>query len=270
MRLCGLGCSRVAQKLQTSAPRLEFQDVNYTLTSGSCARKGSDVKFRFNCMRGLLIAATIVAFFSFVLSAFMAFRPAYTLVRILSVILPVLSAFAAAACGGLFVFTIEKWLYCDKKYCDLFGATDCTNKYAFSLYIDGAEIILCIVGTALAAVSLCLNPRDAESQETGGNEPASQDMQEATTDPEAAPADSSQQVRSKEPPTQEDRPPDLPEGDWTFVADCGMYWSEENYLYLHLESGQFYDPNSGMWYNSETGEWFYADEEGANKDEGAQ
>lgn len=50
----------------------------------------------------------------------------------------------------------------------------------------------------------------------------------------------------------------LPDGVWTLDSACGLYWSNDEQLYVHLESGLFYDPHSQMWFDSETGDWFEA------------
>lgn len=50
----------------------------------------------------------------------------------------------------------------------------------------------------------------------------------------------------------------LPDGEWILDAACGLYWSNTEQLYVHLESGLFYDPHSCMWFDSETNEWFEA------------
>lgn len=48
----------------------------------------------------------------------------------------------------------------------------------------------------------------------------------------------------------------LPEGDWVLDAESGLHWCEEQYLFFHLESGQFYDPNSDQWFDPERNEWY--------------
>lgn len=50
------------------------------------------------------------------------------------------------------------------------------------------------------------------------------------------------------------RPP--ADGDWTFHADCGMYWSDKEFLYLDPKTGHTYDPDSEMWHDPETGQWY--------------
>lgn len=51
----------------------------------------------------------------------------------------------------------------------------------------------------------------------------------------------------------------LPEGEWEYDSVSSLYWSDTEQLFLHLESGMFYDPATEMWYNSEEERWFRAD-----------
>ena len=52
----------------------------------------------------------------------------------------------------------------------------------------------------------------------------------------------------------------LPPGDWVLDPQSGLYWSEQEKLFLHLDTAMFFDPSTGMWCNSETGEWFHPEE----------
>lgn len=49
-----------------------------------------------------------------------------------------------------------------------------------------------------------------------------------------------------------------PEGtDWEFVADCGYYWSQKEFLYFDPKKGHYYDPKSDHWYDPATKEWLH-------------
>ena len=80
-------------------------------------------------------------------------------------------------------------------------------------------------------------------------------------DPHEAPLDESTTKFGRD--TNNDAPLDpssfpLPpeEGDWAFDDASGMYWSEQEFLYVDTVTNQYFDPNSDMWWDPEADRWY--------------
>lgn len=48
----------------------------------------------------------------------------------------------------------------------------------------------------------------------------------------------------------------LPAGKWIRAEGSPFYWSDEEKLFFHPDSGQFFDPETNKWYDPETDEWY--------------
>ena len=51
-------------------------------------------------------------------------------------------------------------------------------------------------------------------------------------------------------------PPPPEGGDWVFDEQSGMYWSDQEFLYMDPWTQHSYDPNSEMWYDPDADEWY--------------
>ena len=48
----------------------------------------------------------------------------------------------------------------------------------------------------------------------------------------------------------------LPNGNWDKAENTDFYWSEDEKLFFHPQSGQFYDPATAKWYDPDNDEWY--------------
>ena len=212
-----------------------------------CDRSGSGMTTRINAILGLLISAAIVAVIAIVLIA-VSFAKPTTPAKPLAVFGCVLATAAVASSLALFVYTVENWYFCDKSYCAYNNTPGCKNGFAMSFYIacGGGLALLIAFICQLVAMLTGAPPSEPEAQQPS---PANRGGQQASSanEPHAAYAADDNGV------------PPPPDGDWTYDAGSGLYWSEREYLYVDTVTNQYYDPKSGQWYDPQSQTWYFRD-----------
>lgn len=193
--------------------------------------------------------------------------------------------------GGtvLTYFTIESFLYCKKNACAAAadaGYTNCSFNFDYSFWLlvgaCGGAVLLFFLTLINFGLSRDETAPPSSSEPTAEPVPAKETAKReqapsGVAQPEqnkaaaermptaTAPEPSNDASRAADPPRNSaptdqagaaKAAPELPAGDWVYDAESGLYWSEEAYLFLHLDSGQFFDPNTGMWYDAATEEWY--------------
>jgi hypothetical protein len=80
-------------------------------------------------------------------------------------------------------------------------------------------------------------------------QPVSQQQPQPQRQPEPEP----------EPAVEEEifDPRNLQPYDWVYDDECGLYWSEQEFLYLDPNTRHYYDPKSDQWYDPEEDRWYY-------------
>lgn len=257
------------------------EDTKYPDFNGVCTRSDADKRWL-----GIKITAIIGMAMSFV-GALTALSQAkrFAVMRIVALLL---ASLGTGFAGGFAVYFLQYWYFCDTTPCKMWattGITSCSDGIVYSLYLQLAATGCNFIGLVFGAVALIQLPPEksgggaavaaaASSSADGAQPPAERQLEFV----DESPRDDAQQQQQQQPQEShqngdlqhdvvqkqqqgeqpvEEAVPELPEGDWIFDEASGMYWSEEAYLFLHLESGWFYDPN-GYWYDGEN--WIAAEE----------
>jgi hypothetical protein len=55
--------------------------------------------------------------------------------------------------------------------------------------------------------------------------------------------------RVRPPPPPAPAPPPPPAGDWEYDAGSGLYWSDQQHVYLDVVTSKYYDPQSREWHD---------------------
>ena len=177
----------------------------------------------------------------------------------------VLLAFSFLLIGvsaGLFYMSIERWLYCDKSYCEfvtLSSGSSCKSEFTLQYWLLAGSCPGALLGLIVAVAAYVTTPAAGSDSTTNQNdasrEPTAPTPAPVPTDSTPAPHEEPEpDAKVEDEYAPEGEAEDGDEGDWVWDEESGMYWSDSAYLYLDAESGWFYDP-SGWWYDPESGEW---------------
>ena len=223
-----------------------------------CARAESGVKTRFNATRALMIVSAIAQFVAMLLivSAKFTHGPCFAIV---GMALALLGGALTAVSVMLWVWTWS-WLYCDQTICEYTQQPGCVDAYGYSLILAGMSIglaLIAVVSTGCAYRQMT-SPEGEEDEEEAPLEQRrdrSVAQQPGNQSAYATPAKSGGETGTAASPKKEK---DLPDGDWTYDPDSGLYWSETEQLYLDRETEQYYDPSAGQWYDPVSDTWYEA------------
>lgn len=234
-----------------------FGDIS--CSNGSTV-KGSDVKTRY-----IVILALCIAGGAFMLLTTFFSPCGITPINVLRLVLSVLATGALVASALLFYLMQEQYIYCGKSYCTYYGdliaassaggtttSWECKSAFGTAFWLTVTSCFLAGMSFIIQIIRLCSGGGDkkADAPVAASNEPAK------PADAAAAPAAAATEpAATAQPPAERD----LPEGDWVYDENSGLYWSEENYLFLHRGSGHFYDPNTNQWYDPDNEKWYAPD-----------
>eukprot|EP00658_Telonema_sp_P-2_P006902 TRINITY_DN12593_c0_g1_i1.p1 TRINITY_DN12593_c0_g1~~TRINITY_DN12593_c0_g1_i1.p1 ORF type:complete len:194 (+),score=53.74 TRINITY_DN12593_c0_g1_i1:170-751(+) len=181
----------------------------------------------------------------------------------------------------VYLNNVSSWLYCDNNPCDLLSQNEEVNvceasvSYVFAIAIFAwlaaivSAVLLVVRWVVLRACPLSsVNrrpPRERQMRHvdregkpipaTDGTEPTANHNN--NNHPPAPTAANGVRLNSSGVPVQYGEPEgvDLPEGQWEWDNDAGLFWSEEQQYFYDVDSAEFYCPESELWYNPETDEW---------------
>lgn len=224
-------------------------------THGQCVRTASDLRNRQLASLGLIGAGGILALVTIILCVAGMKNPS-----ILRTVIAWLSFACVTAGTVLFLLLHIFWIWCDKDFCQFMQyrvVTSCTATLSMGFWLAVASCASALVMAIFSFIATCQSCTADNAEKamkgvagpTGGSSGSAGEAPPATSSKE--PIASSAAPAAASPPR-----PALPEGDWVLDPDSGLYWSETNYLFLHLDTGQFFDPNTNMWFDSATQEWY--------------
>jgi hypothetical protein len=250
-------------------PQIGFNSIITTL----CFRDGSSMEHRNYVSQGTAVTGLILAFIACTLSPIN--NGAVLKVQIgVALIATFLQIFTASWAAYIY----ENWYYCDRTPCvflrDLAVAggntpAPCSYRRGSAWNLQVGAACCCFVGLLLAILAKLLRkkvgkeitmPAKAAAPPAAPSAPVHVDGERPHNSgkprgPTTKPANVLE-ANSAAHVTREGKN-ELPPGDWVFDRASGLYWSENEKLFLHLETAMFYDPATDMWCNSETGEWFH-------------
>jgi hypothetical protein len=201
---------------------------------GPCGRSQMDT--RMHVTLWLLIVSAIVAFIGTIASA-LAFRQnSSRWFSRISLLCSGLAASTAVAGAILFYVSIEHWYFCDKSYCDYrarVGTTDaCANSLSGSFYVGISAVVCAVLAFVCQLIAIVRALKNGVS-------PTAPELREVTRDDQQNLQGAGGRVR----------PPPPPPGDWVYDADSGLYWSDQQHVYLDVVTSRCYDPKSGQWHD---------------------
>jgi hypothetical protein len=221
----------------------------------SCSRSADDLvretNTRVHAVLGLMISSAILALIGTISSA-LAFRQnlSHWFGRI-SLLCSGLTASTGVAGAILFYVSIEHWYFCDKSFCDLwadFGipTADCANSLSGSFYAGIAGVVCAVLAFVcqLIAIVRATDNGIAIANDIAPTEPQ---LREVTRDDHLNLQVAGGRVRPPPPPAP--APPPPPAGDWVYDAGSGLYWSDQQHVYLDVVTSKCYDPKSGQWHD---------------------
>lgn len=249
-----------------------------------CDRDTNVLKQRYTTIKGLIIASAAVAFFSGIIGAILLFSQSYNIVlRIVNCVIGLAAFGLAVAVVAIYPLTVEKWLFCDARYCDVIGDQyqDCASYFGYGYVLLGCGAGLLLVhflATLAANISAweseqkSLLPPTFEDDADGDGDDCDSDYDSTeksrglayivdSPPPPSVKAEDEYYIdangrRRRRYPNQPPLPVELQDGDWEYDPDSGYFWSEENSLYFEPTTQQFYDPHSDAWFNPETELWY--------------
>jgi hypothetical protein len=226
-----------------------------------CSRTGAEAQTRFTAVLGLLIACAVLTLVSFGLAIGSKAAGATSPLRPISLLTMVLSAMLSAIAMALFVYTIDNWYFCDRTFCELEfpGDATCRNEYSYSFLLVGLGVFFMIVAFIAQSCFLRASADDEFGDEECGDvqgSPAKGDTYRATDKKENKKAAKKDTKKTNPVQKKDSMPPAPPPGDWEYVAESGLYWSDAEYLYLDTNTNQYFDPDSNQWYDPATGDWY--------------
>ena len=182
-------------------------------------------------------------------------------VGLAAVLLSVTAFVASVGSLVLFLFTMERWLFCGSTYCEwlrtALGSTQsCSTQFGWSGIVFSVGVALLAVAVALSCTLLSNTPVDAAETTEGVESAAASRVME--NDNAATTVDYTTTAAADGP--QDEHHPGAVQGDDDWVADeaSGYQWSESQQLYYDPESGHYYDPKTELWCDPETGDWYAA------------
>lgn len=173
------------------------------------------------------------------------------------------------------VYLFEGWYYCGTPYCQwrtTLGASGaCSSNMGISWYLVigglACSLLALIILVIRLIVRLRLQSAPIAESSMKYSKPASSTTSLAKVSATISlPHAHAPEVHSHSRPPPPTTWPDfaayeldddniLPDGEWVRDDTCGLYWSNDEQLYVHLASGLFFDPHSQMWFDSDTNEW---------------
>jgi hypothetical protein len=267
-----------------SCTTLEFQDF----TSGTCTRKGSDMKSRTYAVFGLVIGGGAFALLATLMVLASHARRA---LGFLSAFCTIIAMGALAAASVLYPFTWHHWYFCDKDYCVTTSNGTCEAFFGYSFAIVLVAAASAVVAAVLAIVVVCsylpppttVAPPPAESGNVHVVDNNGADVSDAHP---VVPAETRYEDRGRRVSEAAHSPPDA-RGNagvaenrrttemraltsstnnqsldgWELDENTGLYWSDREKLFYDPISGHFYDPESELWYDPTTEQWYQGAEQ---------
>jgi hypothetical protein len=219
------------QCLEADAKR-QICTENYN--EGPCGRSQMDT--RMHVTLWLLIASAIVALIGTIASAIAFRQNSSRWFSRISLLCSGLAASTAVAGAILFYVSIEHWYFCDKSYCDYrarVGTTDaCANSLSGSFYVGISAVVCAVLAFVCQLIAIVRALKNGVS-------PTEPELREVTRDDHQNLQGAGGRVR----------PPPPPPGDWVYDADSGLYWSDQQHVYLDVVTSRCYDPKSGQWHD---------------------
>jgi MFS family permease len=222
----------------------------------TCDRSGSQMETRVHAVLGLMLASAAMGLIGAAMSG-VAFAKPTGVFGSVSLLFCVLAAACVGSALALFIYSIENWYFCDKKFCDMLKdsapATECTNKLSISFFLGIAAAACTVVAFICQVVSIATAPKDgaAPSEEAAQRQRHQQQRGVTQSEPSYVQDDTHYAAEETVPPP--------PAGDWVYDDASGLYWSDTEYLYLDTVANQYYDPKSGQWYDPANGQWYFKD-----------
>jgi hypothetical protein len=252
---------------QEDVPKISYANLNVL-----CSRDGAEMDQRHFATQGTVISGMILSFMAFTMSAI----DASVLIKV-QIVTGLFASTLQAFAAGWSAHSLEQWYYCNRAPCTYMreAALAQSNPVPTCSYKRGAAWNLQVAAAVSSFIALVLVLIASKLRKKPGSEMAvpTKATPPSKTKENHQPANSAakpQQDHSAKPRGPMTKPANvgaqapeprnaLPEGDWVFDKASGLYWSENEKLFLHLESAMFYDPATDMWCNSENNEWFHAE-----------
>jgi hypothetical protein len=213
-----------------------FKEYDPIYADGYCSRSGRQINDRVRAVLGLMITSAIVALIGTIASAIAFRQNSSRWFSRISLLCSGLAASTAVAGAILFYVSIEHWYFCDKSYCDYrarVGTTDaCANSLSGSFYVGISAVVCAVLAFVCQLIAIVRALKNGVS-------PTEPELREVTRDDHQNLQGAGGRVR----------PPPPPPGDWVYDADSGLYWSDQQHVYLDVVTSRCYDPKSGQWHD---------------------
>ncbi|CUG01359.1 transmembrane protein, putative [Bodo saltans] len=267
-----------------SCTTLEFPDF----TSGTCTRKGSEMKSRTYAVFGLVIGGGAFALFTFLLVLASHTRRA---LGFLSAFCAIIAMGALAAASVLYPFTWHHWYFCDKAFCANIVSGTCSAFFGFSFAIELVAAASTVISAVLSIVVVCFYlppptvtvaaPVEAGVHVVDNNGTDVNDAH-SVVPAETRYEDRGRRVSEARTPQQDNRNSAAGVAEnrrttemraltsttnnqsldgWELDENTGLYWSDREKLFYDPISGHFYDPESELWYDPTTEQWYQGAEQ---------
>lgn len=250
--------------------------------AASCTRTSSEMSSRWSAVQALTCIGAAFLFFSFLFllgARFMRNK----IVWAVAMFLLLLGTVLVGAGVAVWVATLQYWLWCGKSYCDFYSGTlaACDNSFGYSMIFGCLAFGMGVIGAIFALCSLGQSTKEDDQasryQEAQYNQVGPNESQYATSPlrnegalgtSTMVQSSSTPATRSRQPEQQQQQPQqqssstaaspekELPEGDWAYDEESGLYWSEAEQLYLDRQTEQYYDPFSQQWYDPYANRWY--------------
>lgn len=267
-----------------SCTTMNFQDF----TSGTCTRKGDDMKSRSYAVFGLVIGGGALALLT---SLMVLLSPTRRALCFLSAFFAIISLGALAAASVLYPFTWHHWYFCDKTYCAITANGTCEAFFGYSYAIVIVAAASTVVAAVLSVVILCSylpppTPVKPTAPIESGAQDANHEAQMTGIEPtpdavETRYEDRGRRVSEVRTPQQDARNSAAVAENrrttemraltsstnnqsldgWELDENTGLYWSDREKLFYDPISGHFYDPESELWYDPTTEQWYQGAEQ---------
>jgi hypothetical protein len=219
-----------------------FEEYDPIYADGYCSRSGRQINDRVRAVLGLMITSAIVALIGTIASAIAFRQNSSRWFSRISLLCSGLAASAAVAGAILFYVSIEHWYFCDKSYCDFwagawagFGihSAGCENFRSGSFYAGVAAVVCAVLAFVCQLIAIVRALKNGVS-------PTEPELREVTRDDHQNLQGAGEGVRLPPPP---------PAGDWVYDAVSGLYWSDQQHVYLDVVTSKCYDPKSEQWHD---------------------
>jgi hypothetical protein len=241
--------------------------ISFGISSSVCNRTSSEVKAINTVSRALSFSGLALSVICCIIAVIA--RPiAQAPLSVALIVTAFLSLGCYAAVLGVFVYHKERWEFCDRNFCSFLQAQTgrsvqgCQASFGYSTALVAIAVGAAVLGFLFALFRFIF--REWNIQEDTQTNIASEDISPKNRPRSATLNEGTYNEVSGErepfPPALDIPPP--PEGDWVFDEECGMYWSEQEFLFMDPYTQHSYDPNSDMWYDPDAEEWYQGEEIG--------